>query len=140
MAAGEAADIGTAHSSKIEALVDRFMRQVASGTDDEDWREADGWVGQLVLTDTKGAYVYTYVVQNGKMERSESRGPFVGVVTMSTDTFLDLLDAAFKGRAGIVFERKYAGRHIRYQGERWIVDSERFGKVFRRLGAARVRD
>jgi len=138
MASGEAGDIG-AHNSKIAALVDRFMKQVASGTDDEDWQEADGWVGKMVLTDTKGAYVYTYAVKAGKMERSESRGPFVAVVTMSISTFLDLLDAAFNGRADIVFERKYAGRHIKYQGERWIVDSERFSKVFRRLGAAGVR-
>lgn len=139
MAAGEAADIGTAHSSKIEALVDRFMKQVETGTDDEDWREADGWVGKMVLTDPKGIYEYTYVVANGKMEKSDSQGPFVAVVTMSAITFLDLLDAAFKGRADIVFERKYAARHIRYQGERWIVDSERFRKVFRRLSAAGVR-
>ena len=68
---------------------------------------------------------------------------------MSVDTFLDLLDTAVSSKVGPdeklglavgeswaerVFERKYSARHISYQGERWIADSERFPKVFKRMG------
>ncbi len=72
------------------------------------------------------------------MNHSDSEGPFVASIRMSVDTFLDLIDAALSHRGEEVFEQKYAARHISYDGERWIVDSERFRKVFRRLGGVGV--
>jgi hypothetical protein len=113
------------------------MAEVEQVADDEDWRESDGWVGRMVLWDGKGKQTYVYEIRDGKMRATDSTGPFVATITMSVDTFLDLIDSALggvSGRAELVFERKYAARHIAYEGERWIVDSERFRKVFRRMG------
>jgi len=132
---------------RVAQLVDRFMAQVELATDGDDWKEADGWVGRMVLWDgkaclsgeRKGKQTYVYHIKEGKMQPTESKGPFVATITLSVDTFLDLIDAALSGIAGraeLVFERKYAARHMVYEGERWIVDSERFRKVFRRMGAA----
>jgi len=124
---------------RIAQLVDRFMAQVELAADGEDWKESDGWVGRMVLWDGKGKQTYIYQIKEGKMQPTDSKGPFVATITLSVDTFLDLIDAALSGIAGkaeLSFERKYAARHIVYEGERWIVDSERFRKVFRRMGTA----
>ncbi|MBW1991263.1 MAG: YjbQ family protein [Deltaproteobacteria bacterium] len=124
-------------SPRIAALVDRFMAEVERVADDEDWKESDGWVGRMVLKDARGDQTYVYEIRDGRMRPTDSRGPFVATITMGVDTFLDLIDAAVSGRdAELVFERKYAARNIVYDGERWIVDSERFRKVFRRLGSS----
>lgn len=147
MADGQGAEVDPAVSQsnqkrknpRIARLVDRFMGEVERVADDEDWKESDGWVGRMVLWDGKGKQTYVYEIRDGKMQATESKGPFVATITMSVDTFLDLIDSALggvPGRAELVFERKYAARHIAYEGERWIVDSERFRKVFRRMGAA----
>ncbi len=80
-----------------------------------------------------------YEMKDGKMRASDSTGPFVATITMSVDTFLDLVDVALpdsSGRAELAFKGKRAARHIAYEGERWIVDSEGFRKVFRRMGSA----
>jgi len=124
---------------RIAQLVDRFMAQVQLAADGDDWKEADGWVGRMVLWDSKGKQTYIYEIREGRMQPTSSKGPFVATITLSVDTFLDLIDAALSGIAGkaeLTFERKYAARHIVYEGERWIVDSERFRKVFRRMGTA----
>jgi hypothetical protein len=137
MADGQGAGIEEQRNPRIAQLVDRFMAEVERVADDEDWRESDGWVGRMVLWDGKGKQTYVYEIRDGKMRPTESKGPFVATITMSVDTFLDLIDSALSGvsgRAELAFERKYAARHIAYEGERWIVDSERFRKVFRRMG------
>ncbi len=139
MAHGQSAEIDQQKNLRIAQLVDRFMAEVERVADDRDWKESDGWVGRMVLWDGKGKQTYVYEIKDGKMRPTESQGPFVGTITMSVDTFLDLIDSALggiSGRAEMVFERKYAARHIAYEGERWLVDSERFRKVFRRLGSA----
>ena len=118
----------------VGRLVDRFMALVTEVADGGDWAESDGWVGKMVLITAKGEQQYIYRVQDGKMTPTDSPGPYVAVMTMSTETFLDLIESAFEGTAEEVFEEKYARRHIDYRGERWIVDSERFRKVFKRIG------
>ena len=130
----------TTEVSFVEKLVHRFMAEVEQVADQDDWADADGWVGKMVLRDSdKGDRSYIYEIQNGKMLPSDSRGPYVATMSMSVDTFLDLTNAATRGQGEQTFQRKYAGKHIMYQGDQWIVDSERFRKVFRRLGAAHRR-
>jgi len=58
---------------------------------------------------------------------------------MSEDTFLDLVEGALHGRGEDVFAQKYASRAIRYRGDQWIVDSERFRKVLKRLSGIPIR-
>ena len=122
----------------IAQLVERFvaeMNQLAG----EDRENCDGSVGRLILCDDEGKRIYVYEMMEGKMRASDSTGPFVATITMSVDTFLDLVDAALpdvSGRAELAFKRKRAARHIAYEGERWIVDSEWFRKIFRRMGSA----
>jgi hypothetical protein len=129
-----------AEMSYVEKLVFRFMEEVEQVADHELWAESDGWVGKMVLTDSlRGDRVYVYEIKDGKMTPSNSPGPFVGTMTMSEETFLDLITAATSGTGEVVFQRKYAGRHLHYQGDQWLVDSERFRKVFRRLAAAHRR-
>lgn len=121
-------------TSHIARLVDRFMALVTEVADEGDWAESDGWVGKMVLITAKGEHQYIYRIQDGKMTPTDSPGPYVAVMTMSTETFLDLIESAFEGRAEVVFQEKYARRHIQYEGDRWIVDSERFREVFKRIG------
>jgi len=126
--------------TNVERVIDNFMTQVEQVTDDEDWAESDGWVGRMILwTDGKPDQVYVYEITDGKMRKSESEGPFVSTIQMSVQTLLDLLNAAFRGRGDDVYIDKYHAGHIVYDGGRWIVDSERFRKVFARLAASRVR-
>lgn len=123
----------------LAQLMDKCIAEVQRATDDEDWRECDGWVGRRVLWDGKGKQTYTYEIRGGKLCATDSGGPFVATVTMSVDTFLDLIDAILpgvSGKAGQGLERKHAARHIAYEGERWLVDSGRFRKVFYRIGSA----
>jgi hypothetical protein len=136
MGDGQAPAVG----GSVHSLVQWFMAQVEQVADDQDWAESDGWVGKMVLTDSQaGDRQYVYEIRDGKMRASDSTGPFIATMTMSQDTFLDLIDGATRGKGEETFQRKYAGRHIVYQGEQWIVDSERFRKVFRRLAAAAIR-
>ena len=58
---------------------------------------------------------------------------------MSDDTFLDLIDGAMKGHGEQTFAEKYAKHAIRYQGDQWVVDSERFRKVLKRIGSTPIR-
>jgi hypothetical protein len=115
-------------------MEDRFIAEMIRVVDNEDWRNSDGWVAQLVLWGDEGKQTYVYELRDGKLGASESEGPFVATVTMSVDTLLDLVDAALFGKAELGAERKYAARRIAYEGERWIVDSERVRKIFRRMG------
>lgn len=127
-------------SSNIGRLVDQFMKMAEEVATGDDWKESDGWVGKMVLVrpnDRREEYVYK--VENGRMTRTDSEGPFVAVITMSTTTFVKLLEAAFDGRAEEEFEEKYARRHIEYEGARWIVDSERFRLVFKRMGEISIK-
>lgn len=120
-------------SSNIAKLIDTFMSKVAECSDDEDWKEADGWVGKWTI----GTAGLVYEVKDGKFIRIMNPSPdqkFTGEVMMSEDTFIDLMKAALReGRADEVFAYKYGIKAIQYKGEQWIVDSERFRKVLKRL-------
>lgn len=124
--------------SKIEKLVDFLMSKVAEVADDEDWKESDGWVGKwTVYGDNDVTKIYS--IRNGKFYTIGEQEKYTGQVEMSEDTFLDLVDGALRGKGEDVFARKYASRAIRYRGDQWIVDSERFRKVLRRIGGIPIR-
>jgi hypothetical protein len=124
-------------SLRVKLLVDQFMKKVDEVADDDDWAESDGWLGKMVLTDPAGDQTYVYEISEGKMAAADQDGrELTATMTMSVDTFLDLIDAALDGRGGEVFRQKYGRRHIQYAGKQWIVDSERFSKVFSRMAAA----
>lgn len=130
--------MATGQRSKIEKLVDFLMSKVAEVADDEDWQEADGWVGKwTVYGDNDITKIYS--IKNGKFYSIGEQDTYTGQVEMSEDTFLDLVDGALKGKGEDVFARKYASRAIRYRGDQWIVDSERFRKVLRRIGGIPLR-
>lgn len=130
--------MGSEPSSKIARLVDHFMAEASQAADNDDWAEADGWVGKWVIVGAGGELVKVFEVKAGTLTPTKPRQEYTAVVTMSEDTFLDLVEAALQGQGEEVFARKYAKRAIEYQGERWIVDSERFRKVLRRLGGVKL--
>jgi hypothetical protein len=113
------------------------MAKVGEVADEDDWKESDGWVGQMILVGAKGAQTYVYEVKDGKMALTDSTGPFVATMSMSEDTFLDLMHAALRGRGEPVFRDKYRARHITYKGDSWLVDTERFARVFKRMDNTR---
>lgn len=120
---------------RIAQLVERFMAEVNRFAD-EDWKKSDGWVGRLTLCDDEGKHTYVYEMKDGKMRASDSTGPFVAIITMSVDTFLDMVYAALSdvsSRAELAFKRKHSARHIACEGDRWILDSGRLRKVFQRM-------
>lgn len=149
--------------SQVDSLVNSFMKKVGEVADNEDWAESDGWVGQIVIVYPDRDSVHTYAIRDGTFLPSDSEGPFVAVVRMSVDTFIDLMTAAAstavacpwcghkaqrrklcdfcreavpdnaEGWAEFLFIDKYRRKHIGYVGDRWIVDSERFRKVFKRM-------
>jgi hypothetical protein len=124
----------------ITYVVKKFMEQVEKVADDEDWAESDGWLGKMVITrGPAGEEEFVYEIKDGKMSLAASEGPFTAVMKMSEKTFLDIIDAALGGKGEEMFMRKYAARHVAYDGAFWVVDSERFRKVFRRLAAANVK-
>lgn len=125
-------------NSNIARLVDYLMKKVQEVADDDDWKESDGWVGKWTILGDKGI-TRIYEIHDGKFYPSTERQHYTGEVEMSEDTFLDLMDGALKGQGEKVFAEKYAHHHIRYRGERWVVDSERFRKVLRRLGKQPLR-
>ena len=130
--------MATGQVSKIEQLVDFLMGKVAEVADDEDWKESDGWVGKwTVLGDNDLTKIYS--IKDGKFYSIGEQETYTGQVEMSEDTFLDLVAGALKGKGEDVFARKYASRAIRYRGDQWIVDSERFRKVLRRIGGVPMR-
>lgn len=130
--------MGTGQVSKIEQLVDFLMSKVAEVADDEDWQEADGWIGKWKIYG-ENDITKVYAVQHGKFQTIGEQETYTGQVEMSEDTFLDLVDGAVHGRGEDVFARKYASRAIRYRGDQWIVDSERFRKVLKRIGSLPLR-
>lgn len=137
MASREGPDVTYKQNPKIARLVGQFMAQVEEVAENDDWVESDGWLGKMVLKDDEGDQTYVYQIRDGKMQPTVSEGPFVAVMTMYVKTFMDLIEVALKGGdTEMVFAQKYAGRHITYAGETWIVDSERFRKVFKRLSAS----
>lgn len=125
-------------ASKIEQLVDFLMSKVAEVADDEDWLEADGWIGKWTVYG-QNDIIKVYAIQGGKFHPIGEQDTYTGQVEMSEDTFLDLIDGSLKGRGEDVFARKYASRAIRYQGDQWIVDSERFRKILKRIGGIPIR-
>lgn len=130
--------MASGEGSKIGKLVDFLMSNVAEVADDEDWKESDGWVGKWTIVGPEGV-TRIYEIRNGKFCLTSEKEKYTGEVEMSEDTFLDLIDAALYGKGEDVFSQKYASRAIRYRGEQWIVDSERFRKVLRRLSGIPLR-
>lgn len=124
--------MATGQKSKVEQLVDFLMEKVAEVADDEDWEEADGWVGKWTIVG-ENDITKIYEIRGGKFFTAREHEEYTGQVDMSQDTFIDLVDAALHGKGEECFARKYASRAIRYRGDQWIVDSERFRKVLRRL-------
>jgi len=125
-------------TSKIERLVDFLMSKVAEVADDEDWKESDGWVGKWTIYGENNI-TKIYAIKGGRFYSTGEHENYTGQVEMSEDTFLDLVDGALKGKGEDVFARKYASRAIRYRGDQWIVDSERFRKVLRRISGVPIR-
>lgn len=149
--------------TEVDRLVNAFMKKVGEVADSEDWVESDGWVGQIVIVYPDRDSTHTYAIRDGTFHPSDSEGPFVAIVRMSVDTFIDLMTAASsnavacpycgnksqrrkpcsschqvvpdnaEGWAEFLFIDKYRRKHIGYVGDTWIVDSERFRKVFKRM-------
>lgn len=117
--------------SSVERLVDYFISKLSEVADEADWREADGWVAKWTIT---GRVTKIYEVRNGKFSPIDPQDTYTGEVEMSEDTFIDLMKGTMDGKGEEVFAEKYAKSHIRYRGDQWIVDSERFRKMLKRLG------
>lgn len=130
--------MASGEGSKIGKLVDYLMSRLAEVADDEDWKESDGWVGKWSILGPAGI-TRIYEIHHGRFWPTSERQEYTGEVSMSEDTFLDLMDGALHGKGEDVFARKYAARAIRYRGDQWIVDSERFRKVLRRIGGVPIR-
>ena len=130
--------MATGQSSKIGKLVDLLMTQVANVADDDDWKESDGWIGKWSILGEKNI-TKIYSIRNGKFCAIGEQEEYTGQVEMSEDTFLDLVEGALHGKGEDVFAQKYAARAIRYRGDQWIVDSERFRKVLKRLSGIPLR-
>lgn len=136
MGSSKGSNVTARQSSSIKRLIETFMKEVSDYADEEDWQESDGWVGKMVIKTTDGDEEYIYRVSAGRMEPTTSNGPYVAVMTMYDRTLIELIETALTGRdVEAKFAEKYAARHISYQGDRWVVDTERFRKVFKRLGA-----
>jgi len=118
--------------SNVEKILEKMMNQVAEVADSEDWKEADGWVGKWTIIGENNI-TKIYSIREGKFFMVGEQEVYTGEVEMSEDTFLDLIEGALHGEGEEVFAQKYAARAIRYRGEQWIVDSERFRKVLKRL-------
>ncbi len=130
--------MGAGEGSKIAQLVDFLMAKLSEVADDEDWKESDGWVGKWTIVGPQGL-TRIYEIHDGKFYPTKERQAYTGEVEMSEDTFLDLMDGALHGKGEDVFATKYAKHAIRYRGDQWVVDSERFRKVLRRLGSHPIR-
>ena len=130
--------MASGESSKIAKLVEFLMEKVADVADDDDWQESDGWVGKWTIVGPAGVSK-VYGIRGGKFFETSEQERYTGEVRMSEDTFLDLVDGAIHGRGEEVFLEKYRRWHIEYFGEQWLVDSERFRKVLKRLGTVPIR-
>ena len=127
--------MGSGQGSKVEQLIDHFINQLSEVADDEDWQEADGWVGKwTILGGNEGDISRVYEIRDGRFSTTTPRQVYTGEVKMSQDTFLDIVAAALHGKGEEAFAEKYGKSRIRYEGEQWLVDSERFRKVLRRMG------
>ncbi len=130
--------MGTGQNTKIGKLVDILMGRVAEVADDEDWKESDGWIGKWTIVGEQNIE-RVYAIREGKFYPTGEQEEYTGQVEMSEDTFLDLVDAALRGKGEDMFVDKYRKAAIRYRGDQWIVDSERFRKVLRRLSGIPLR-
>jgi len=130
--------MASGEGSKIAKLVDILMGKVAEVADDDDWKESDGWVGKWTIYG-ENSITRIYAIKDGKFYPTGEHVEYTGQVDMSEDTFLDLVEGALHGRGEDIFAQKYAARAIRYRGDQWIVDSERFRKVLKRIGGIPIR-
>jgi hypothetical protein len=125
-------------NSNVKRLVTYLMGKIAEVADEEDWKESDGWVGKWTIIGEHDTTLI-YEIKNGKFNPTAEHAEYTGEVEMSEDTFLDLVEGALSGHGEDTFAQKYAKRAIRYTGSQWVVDSERFRKVLRRIGSEQVR-
>ena len=130
--------MGSGENAKIGKLVDRLMLRVADVADEEDWKESDGWIGKWTIIGENNIE-RIYAIRGGKFYPIGEQEEYTGQVEMSEDTFLDLVGAALNGMGEDMFADKYRKAAIRYRGDQWIVDSERFRKVLRRLSGKPMR-
>jgi len=130
--------MGAGQISKIGKLVDILMSRVADVADDDDWKESDGWIGKWTIVG-ESSIERIYAIRDGKFSSIGEQDEYTGQVEMSEDTFLDLVEAALRGKGEDMFVDKYRKAAIRYRGDQWIVDSERFRKVLRRLSGIPLR-
>ena len=130
--------MGPGETSKIAQLVDHFIERLSEVAEDEDWKESEGWVGKWTILGPHGI-TRILEIRKGKFYPIPEQPNYKGQVEMSEDTFIDLMAAALKGHGEEVFAKKYARYHIRYLGESWLVDSERFRKALRGLGGVPIR-
>ena len=130
--------MGAGETSTIGRLVDKLMNKVAEVADEEDWKESDGWIGKWTIYGENNI-TRVYAIRNGKFYSIGEQEEYTGQVEMSEDTFLDLVAAALKGKGEELFVDKYRIAAIRYRGDQWIVDSERFRKVLKRIGRIPLR-
>ncbi len=130
--------MASGENTKIGKLVDILMAKVAEVADDDDWKESDGWIGKWTIYG-ESSITRIYSIKEGKFYPIGEQVEYTGQVEMSEDTFLDLVEGALHGRGEDVFAQKYAARAIRYRGDQWIVDSERFRKVLRRISGLPLR-
>jgi hypothetical protein len=126
--------VGAVATDSVAELVDEFMSSIAIAADEDDWEESEDWLARLTLKRRDGDENFIYHIQDGRMVRSEAEGPYVASILMTVDTFLEVMDAAMGGRGEEMWLDKYGHGHIVYQGDRWIVDSERFRKVLKKMG------
>lgn len=124
--------MGSEQDSKLGKLIDHLMSKIAEVADADDWKESEGWVGKWTILGPQGIS-RIYAIRDGKFHPTGTQQKYTGEVEMSEDTFLDLMAGAIHGEGEQVFAQKYAKHAIRYKGDQWIVDSERFRKVLKEL-------
>lgn len=111
-----------------------FMSRMSEGLSEQDAKETDGWSGCIVLHNSKSSEEFRFAVQKGRVQEvAHLDGAPTATVHMSDTTFLDLVEAGISGKVEPVFIAKYRQGYITYEGARWLIDSERFRKVFKRL-------
>jgi hypothetical protein len=130
--------MGDRENTKITQLIDALMTRVEAAADDEDWKESEGWVGKWVIVGNPNIEK-VYVIKGRRFVETGPQPEYTGTVEMSEDTFLDIVAGSLQGRGEQVFVEKYRKAAIRYRGDQWIVDSERFKKVLSRVSVMPIR-
>ena len=81
--------MGSGQTSKIGRLVTLLMEKVAAVAGEDDWEEADGWVGKWTIAGPANVEL-VYEIRGGKFFETSEQETYTGEVKMSEDTFLAL--------------------------------------------------